>query len=131
MAAKSQPSSSDDTLCLACQDIICSTSKATQCDLRSGWVHINCTDVSAKAYSTLRSMKGSVWLCQVCQAYFPTIPKQITSLREDNAALWVQVQELSKLHSVTRLPNLPSEVASVSSSIYSDTPGGYGIYITS
>ena len=89
--------SSDDASCMKCQDIVNKDSKALQCDFCSGWVHISCADVSVKAYTTLQSMKGSMWLCDTCQDEFPNIPAKIAALTDENIALRSQLNELISL----------------------------------
>ena len=97
-----QPANADDAPCLKCSDIVNRNSKALQCDLCTGWVHISCADVCVKAYTTLQSMKGSMWLCENCQNEFPKLPKKITTLADENSALALQLEELSYLPKVVK-----------------------------
>lgn len=97
-----QPANADDAPCLKCSDIVNRNSKALQCDLCTGWVHISCADVCVKAYTTLQSMKGSMWLCENCQNEFPNLPKKITTLADENSALALQLEELSYLPKVVK-----------------------------
>lgn len=94
MATQSQQASPDDIPCLKSPDIVDKASKASktlQYDLCAGWVHITCTDTT---YADLQSMKGgSLCLCETCQDKFPTMPKKIAALAEENNTLKSQLKE--------------------------------------
>ena len=102
MATLSQQTSPDDASCLKCTDIVNKDSKALQCDLCRQWVHISCANVGVKAYSTLQSLNGSMWLCESCQEELPNIPKELAALKEENNALRLQLRELSDLPSIVK-----------------------------
>ena len=113
MATQSQQGSLDDAPCLKCSDIVNKSSKALQCDLCTGWVHVTCVDISGKENTALQSMKGSVWLCETCQDDFPKMPKKIATLEDENSALRLQLEELSEL---PKSKALEQELSSIKSS---------------
>ena len=97
-----QNASIDDAPCMSCRNIVNKDSKAIQCDLCTSWIHIECAEITTKAYSTMQAMKGSLWLCEACQVTFTTIPKEVVALREENSALRLQLAELSDLPSMIK-----------------------------
>ena len=100
MATHESNINEDDAPCMRCSDLVNKESMSLQCDLCSGWAHITCADVSSKAYSTLQSLKGSVWLCVICQESFTRFPKEISALRSENSVLRTQLSELINLPSI-------------------------------
>lgn len=94
MATQPQQVSPDDA---PCSDIVSKDSKALQCNLCTGWIHIACADIAVRAYTTLQTMRGSMWLCDTCQDEFPNMPKKIATLADENRALVLQLEELSDL----------------------------------
>ena len=112
MATQSQQTSPDDAPCLKCSDVINEDSKALQCDLCAGWVHITCAKLSIKAYTTLQSLSGSMWLCDTCQEELPNIPKKIATLTDENRALLLQLEELSDLPNIVKSMQIKLEALS-------------------
>lgn len=112
MATLSQQTDPDDAPCLKCTDIVNKDSKALQCDLCRQWVHISCANVGVKAYSTLQSLNGSMWLCESCQEELPNIPKELAAFKEENKVLRLQLRELSDLPSIVKSMQLKLETLS-------------------
>ena len=109
MATLPQQTSPDDSPCLKCTDIVNKDSKALQCDLCRQWVHISCANVGVKAYSTLQSLNGSMWLCESCQEELPmqlklgTLSEELDSTKSRND--WtVAVQRKRKRNHSSLLP---------------------------
>ena len=100
--ATTQSCSDDDAPCMTCTELVDKDSKALQCDLCTGWVHIGCAGVGSKAYSTLQSLKGSVWMCASCLESLPSIPREISALRAENSTLRAQLNELSRLPGIIK-----------------------------
>ena len=116
--ATQQKYSEDDAPCMKCTELVNKESKALQCDLCSEWAHIACVDVSGKAYSTLQTLKGSIWMCMTCQETLPSIPEEISIFKNEISTLRAQLSELSKLPSIVesvqqKLEALSQELESV------------------
>ena len=52
--------------CTSCLGPVAKNHKSVSCDLCSGWTHIRCEGITAKAYKVLMKLDGFNWVCRTC-----------------------------------------------------------------
>ena len=54
-------------MCRRCSKTVKQNQRAIICDRCSRWIHLGCSDVSAKTYNTYKSIQNFPWICNVCR----------------------------------------------------------------
>ena len=86
-----------DAPCAACDDIVCSSDDALECDICENWFHLSCADASQSLYNMYDHCDGLPWFCKSCKASIRDSFSVVRQLTSENLALREQVSELIKV----------------------------------